>query len=69
MRKKGKEQYPSIDIIKMIYDLDILILLGSDAHKPEEVGYEFKSITKMLKDIGFTHFAHYKKRNRTFIEI
>ena len=69
LRKEVKEQYPSLDIIKHIYDLDIPILLGSDAHKPIEVAYEFKSITKMLKDIGFTHFAHYKERSRSFIEI
>ena len=69
LRKKVKEQYPHIDIIKHIYDLGIPILLGSDAHKPEEVSFEFKRITKMLKDIGFTHFAHYKKRKRSFIEI
>ena len=69
LRKEVKEQYPSLDIIKHIYDLDIPILLGSDAHKPIEVAYKFKSITKMLKDIGFTHFAHYKKRSRSFIEI
>ena len=69
LRKKVKEQYPSLDIIKHIYDLDIPILLGSDAHKPIEVAYEFKSITKMLKNIGFNRFAHYKKRSRSFIEI
>ena len=69
LRKKVKEQYPSIDIIKRIYELDIPILLGSDAHKPEEVAYEFKRITKTVKNIGFTHFAHYEKRSRSFIEI
>ncbi len=69
LRKKVKEQYPSLDIIKNIYDLDIPILLGSDAHKPEDVAYEFKTITKMLKSNNFTQFAHFKKRKRSFIEI
>jgi len=68
LRKKVKEQYPSIDIIKHIYELDIPILLGSDAHKPEEVAYEFKSITKMLKNIGFNQLAHFEKRKRSFID-
>jgi len=69
LRKKVKEQYPSIDIIKSIYDLDIPILLGSDAHKPEEVAYEFKSMTKILKNIGFNQLAHFKKRKRSNVEI
>ena len=68
LRKKVKEQYPSIEIIKIIYDLDIPILLGSDAHKPEEVAYEFKSITKMVKNVGFNQLAHFEKRQRSFID-
>ena len=68
LRKKVKEQYPHIDIIKKIYELDIPILLGSDAHKPEDVAYEFKSITKMLKNIGFNQLAHFKERKRSYID-
>ena len=69
LRKKVKEQYPHIDIIRKIYELDIPILLGSDAHDPINIAYYFGEITKLLKNIGFTHFAHYKKRSRSFIEI
>ncbi len=68
LRKKVKEQYPSIDIIKHIYDLDIPILLGSDAHKPEDLAYDFKSMTKMLKNIGFNQLAHFEKRKRSNID-
>ena len=68
LRKKVKEQYPSIDIIESIYELNIPILLGSDAHKPEDVAYEFKSITKMLKNIGFNQLAHFKKRKRSYVD-
>jgi len=68
LRKKVKEQYPHIDIIKKIYELGIPILLGSDAHKPEDVAYEFKSITKMLKNIGFNQLAHFEKRKRSYVD-
>ena len=68
LRKKVKEQYPHIDIIKKIYELGIPILLGSDAHKPEDIAYEFKSIAKMLKNIGFNQFAHFEKRKRSFVD-
>jgi histidinol-phosphatase (PHP family) len=69
LRKKVKEQYPSIDIIKIIYELDIPILLGSDAHDPIHISYKFEEITKLLKNIGFTQLAHFEKRKRSFIEI
>ncbi|MHA1349860.1 MAG: histidinol-phosphatase HisJ [Promethearchaeota archaeon] len=68
LRKKVKEQYPHIDIIKKIYELGIPILLGSDAHKPEDVAYEFKSVAKMLKNIGFNQLAHFEKRKRSSVD-
>ena len=68
LRKKIKEQYPHIDIIKKIFELGIPILLGSDAHKPEDVAYEFKNIAKMLKNIGFNQFAHFEKRKRSYVD-
>jgi len=68
LRKKVKEQYPSIEIIKIIYDLDIPILLGSDAHDPIFIGYHFGEITKLLRNVGFTQFAHFEKRQRSFVD-
>ena len=68
-RKDIKEQYPSINIIKRIYELDIPILLSSDAHNPNEVAYKFDFIIKILKKIGFTKLAHFKNRKRSYVDI
>ena len=69
LRKPCKEQYPSKKIIKEMYLLDIPILLGSDAHKPQDIGYKFKKILKIIKKIGYNHLAHFDERKRNFIEI
>lgn len=69
LRKKVKEQYPSEEIIRHMYNLDIPILLGSDAHHPNELVWEFNSIIKLLKNIGYNQLAQFNKRKRTFIEI
>ena len=69
LRKPCKEQYPSEKIIKEIYSLDIPILLGSDAHKPKDIGYKFNKILKIIKKIGYNQLAHFDKRKRNFIEI
>jgi histidinol-phosphatase (PHP family) len=69
LRKECKEQYPSEEIIREMYSLDIPILLGSDAHKPGDVGWKFKKTIKMLKKIGYNKLAHYNRRKRNFIEI
>ncbi|MFX1257539.1 MAG: histidinol-phosphatase HisJ [Promethearchaeota archaeon] len=68
-RKEVREQYPSKDIIKNMYELDIPILLSSDAHEPNELAYEFKKVIQLLKDLGYNQLATFNKRKRTFIEI
>jgi len=68
-RKEVKEQYPSDDIIKKTYELDIPILLGSDAHHPDEVGYMFEKALNLVKEIGYDQLAYFDKRIRSFIEI
>ena len=68
-RKDVKEQYPSTEIIKKMKELDIPILLGSDAHDPREVGWEFKKMVRILKEIGYDQLACYSKRKRTYIEL
>ena len=69
LRKDVKEQYPSEDIIKEMYKLDIPVLLGSDAHNPDEVAWEFRSIIKLLKRIGFNRLAHFNNKELSFLEI
>ena len=69
LRKDAKEHYPSKEIIQEMYDLDIPILLGSDAHDPIYIAWEFENIIGILKKIGYNHLSHFKKRDRTYIEI
>ena len=69
LRKNVGEQYPSNEIVKKLYDLDIPILLGSDAHHPDEVGYNFNEILKLIKRTGFNQLAYFEKRKRSFIDL
>jgi histidinol-phosphatase (PHP family) len=69
LRKEVKEQYPSEEIIRKMYDLDIPILLGSDAHQPKEIAYKFKETMELLKNIGYKQLVHFQERKRSYIEI
>jgi len=69
IRKDINEQYPSETIIKKMYELDIPILLGSDAHDPNEVGYEFNNMINKLNEIGYTQLVSFDKRVKSFIDI
>jgi histidinol-phosphatase (PHP family) len=69
LRKQVHEVYPSDEIIKKINSLEIPVLLGSDAHEPKKVGYNFEEIIIKLKEIGFTEVTHFHKRKRTYIPL
>lgn len=69
LRKDVKEQYPSKEIILRMYEYDIPIVLGSDAHSPNAIAWEFKKVVKMLKKIGYNQLAHFHQRKRTSIEL
>jgi len=69
LRKPVKEQYPSEIILKEMHELDIPILLGSDAHHPDELGFEFKKTIKLIRKIGYNKLAYFEKRKISFIEL
>lgn len=68
-RKPANEQYPSIDMLKACYENDIQVTIGSDSHKPEEVGWEIDRAFKLLKDIGYTQIVGFQKRKKIYFEI
>lgn len=59
--RKAKEMYPSEKILEICYRLDIPITLGSDSHKPEEVGRHFALAKKLLRKIGYTSIVRFEK--------
>jgi len=69
LRKKCKEQYPSEKIIREMYDMDIPVLLGSDAHDPRDIAWQFKTTIEMLKEIGYNQLVHFNKRSKFYMEI
>ncbi len=43
-----------------------LICLGSDAHKPENIGVRFTYYAQMLRDAGFKYTVHFENRKPVF---
>ena len=69
MRKPAEEVYPSDDIIDIFYRMDVALTLGSDSHKPEEVGYGFHQAIENLKRAGYREISGFSKRRRYRIPI
>jgi histidinol-phosphatase (PHP family) len=56
---------PDETVLRLYYDLGgRLVTLGSDAHRPGQIGRGLPETHAMLKNIGFTHQAVYRKRAR-----
>ncbi len=61
---------PHLDILKRYRQLGgELITIGSDAHRPEDLGYAFDQIPEILSAAGFHYYALYRKQKPSFIAL
>jgi len=69
VRRPCKEIYPSEQFLKILYNHDIPIVFGSDAHEPSDVGRNFREALKLAKKAGYTHACVFNHREREFVRI
>lgn len=69
LRKPSGEIYPSASILRRAKELDIPIVLGSDAHNPQEVGWHFQEVIALLREIGYTKIHSFEKRQRFCLDL
>lgn len=46
-----------------------IITIGSDAHKPEHVGYDFHRVPEILKEAGFGYYTVFHNRKPEFLPL
>jgi histidinol-phosphatase (PHP family) len=63
-RKDPKEQYPSYEILQLVYGLDIPITFGSDAHRVEQVGLFYDDVIKLAKKVGYQSCVSFKQKEK-----
>ncbi len=66
-RKPCKEAYPSKELMELIAENEIPVTFGSDAHKPEQVGYQSKKLEELAKSYGYEKCAFFLNRERKMI--
>jgi len=66
-RKPIGEAYPSRELLEMAYERDIPIIFGSDAHKPEQVGYKKDDIKRVAKSVGYENIVYFKNREMIMV--
>ncbi len=62
-----EQTHPCNEIIKRYHELGGEILtIGSDAHAPHHIGYEFPTIRDSLYSMGFRYYTIFEKRTPIF---
>ncbi len=62
--------HPHKDILKLYKDAGgEIITVGSDAHRPEYIGYGFNIAKEILVDCGFKHYCTFSKQKPEFHSI
>jgi histidinol-phosphatase (PHP family) len=64
LRKPVGEIYPEKRFLSMCRERDIAVTMGSDAHRPEEVGYAFADALALLRECGYERVATFTGRER-----
>ncbi|MET0511362.1 MAG: histidinol-phosphatase [Thermoleophilaceae bacterium] len=64
LRKPVGEIYPAPAFLAMCLETGCPVALSSDAHVPEELGYEYERAVEMLQDLGVSEIAVFGGRER-----
>ena len=62
--------HPHPEILKRYKELGgEIITIGSDAHKPEHIAYDFDRAKEVLEECGFKYYTEFKERKTIFIQV
>jgi histidinol-phosphatase (PHP family) len=64
LRKPVGERYPAPAFLRMCLDAGCPITLSSDAHVPEQIGFEYESTVAWLADQGVPELCVFERRAR-----
>lgn len=64
LRHAVKEMYPSPLLLSWARERDIPIVFGSDAHQPDQVGFEFERAVRLARECGYSQAARFRNRVR-----
>ena len=69
LRRPAKEIYPSRRFLELAREAGVTVTLGSDAHRPEEVGEGFAEAVALLKSVGYGEIQRYSGREKEAVNL
>lgn len=67
--KGASSQFPIDSIVKELIRREVPLTMSSDAHRPENIGYQFQAFIEKAKPWGLTHLCSYEKREQRLVPI
>jgi len=65
LRKPVAEIYPAVDLVKLMFEKNIPIIFGSDAHHPEQVGEGLQEACLLALNAGYRSLVSYQRHIKT----
>ena len=62
IRRGAGSIYPDSKLLGACIEAGVMVTLGSDAHRPDEVGLDYEEAFKVLRRLGVTEIATYEHR-------
>jgi histidinol-phosphatase (PHP family) len=69
LRQPCHEIYPAPEFLRLACRLGIPVTLGSDAHRPEDVGRDFDQAVALLRSCGYSQVSQFTARQRTLVPL
>jgi histidinol-phosphatase (PHP family) len=64
LRKPVREIYPARELMELCLEVGRPVALSSDAHRPEELGWEYEQAVEWLRELGVEEIAVFERRKR-----
>jgi histidinol-phosphatase (PHP family) len=69
LRKPAREIYPAPAFLEMCLEAGRPVALSSDAHLPEQLGYEYERALSLLDSMGVSEIAVFDRRERQLVKM
>ena len=64
------ETNPALDVLRRYRELGgELLTIGSDAHAPEHIAYDFPVVLTLLRELGFRYYTVFSERNAEMLRL
>lgn len=57
-----REIYPDKTLLTMCFDSGVPVTLGSDAHRPEDIGNNFSQALELIREVGYEKIGRFTRR-------